>query len=579
MRRPLARIARSRGAPAGLAQALVAAAVAACTTQPPLPRAPMSAPAPCPTAPPVAAPAPPERGWPEGLAKALEGRGDPHTQPVLLSPDARGRARWLAFVGTPAVAWGAWRVTVSADATEVEPVAEWPVGVRVLGAVVEAGVAYVLLESVDVLDQPPGMRAVWIDAAGGPSSPFEASPMALADVRTLDDLADRVKRRPPNDGDGTGLLAALRSASASTVTLASSLAREGADVRLAWQGLFAQAIGHLDADTASSSLLAGSVIAVMRDALATQACGHDACETWTDGARAIVRFVRQDGRWVVRAILEDAPGARSQPGASPPHQVATTGATETESLLRARARRVDGVLGQAPLTAGGGTIGVGLTDLAPGIPVVAVIEGEAAHLFPIEVSVVRAEGPEARWTAAFADVDGDGRTDVILRYTGVDASGDATSWTQAFVAPPPSVQASSLSPDLATALVLMDAKDMDGAAHAATSIAPKGVTREDACRLLADASTPAGFRRQAAPDARLLQFDEPGLPTWRPKVVSAVKASADDLRGLGAHCTELACNPTRPYCAWIAGADSEHLWFGWHDGRPEIVGAASYEGE
>jgi hypothetical protein len=526
----------------------------------------------------------PATAWPEALAIALAGRGEPHVQPVALPRDSRGRARWLAFVGTRDVAWGAWHVTRAEDGTtEVDPIEHWPAGVRVVGAVVDGGAAYVLLESVAVLDQPSGLRATWIDgwsATGGAATPFEASPMALVDVRTVAELASRVSHPPRVEHDAGALLTALRAASASTTTLASALAREGADVRVAWQSLFAQRIGHLDAETAASSLLAGSVLAVMREALATQACGLDACEAWTDGVRAVVRFVWQDGRWAVSGVIEDAPAVRSLMGTSPPREVPpATDATDTESLVRARARQVLRVLGQAPLMSDGGTIGVALTDLAPDTPVVAVREGDAARVFVIDASAVRAEGNDVRWDAAFADVDGDGRTDVVLRWSGTGPGGVALSWTQVFVAPPPSVQAPSMAPDLPTALALMDARDVGEAAHLAVSTAARGMSREDACRLLTDAATPAGFRKQAAPDARLLQFDEPGMPTWRPKVIPVAKLTLDDLRGLGEHCAELACSATRPYCAWTGGADSEHLWFDWRGGRPEIVGVASYEGE
>jgi hypothetical protein len=510
----------------------------------------------------------------------MAGHGAPHAQPVALPPDARGRSRWLAFVGTHDVAWGAWRIAVGADgAAEIDPVTTWPTGVRVVGAVVEGGLAYVLLESLGVLDQPAGLRAVWIDAAAGPS-PFEASPMALSDVRTIAELASRVKHAPPAESDPGGPLAALRAASASTATLASSLAREGADVRIVWQSLFTQPIGRLDADAAGPSFLAASVVGAMRDSLATQACGADACEGWTDGVRTIVRFVRQDGRWAVRSILEDAQAPRATPGASPPRAVLQSADTaETEALLRARARKVDRVLGQAPLTADGGTIGVAMTDMSPGGPVVAVREGHAARVFAIDAAAVRAEGPGIAWEAAFADVDGDGRTDVVLRWSSAGPGGAALAWTQAFLAPPPTVQASLLSPDLASALALMDAPDLEGAVRAAAALPPQGVARDEACRLLADATTPAGLRRQASPEARILQFEEPGLPTWRPKVIPASKVAPDDLRSLSAHCADLACSAARPYCAWTGGADSEHLWFGWRDGRPEIVGAAAYEGE
>jgi hypothetical protein len=469
---------------------------------------------------------------------------------------------------------------VAADGTaEMEPVEHWPTGVKVVGGLVEGGVAYVLLESLGVLDQPSGLHGAWIDSRG-PRSPFEASPMALSDVREMGELASRVKRAPPVERDTAALVGVLRGASASTATLASSLAKEGADVRIAWQSLFTQRVGHLDADGAASSPLAGAVLAILRDALATQACGPESCEAWSDGGRSIVRFIRQDERWVLREIIEDAPIARSAAIASAPRAVAALeDPNETESLLRARARQVKQLLGQAPLASSGGSIGVGLTDLAPNLPVVVVREGSAARMFVIDAGAVRSEGGEAHWDAAFADIDGDGRTDVVVRMTGDGAGGLPVAWTQAFLAPPPSVQASSLEADLASALALMSSPDVASAARTATSMPFRGVAHEDACRLLATASTPPGFRRQAAPDARLLHFDEPGMPTWRPKIVPLGKLAVDDVRGIGAHCAELACSATRPYCAWIGGADSEHFWFDWRDGRLEITGAADYDGE
>jgi hypothetical protein len=518
--------------------------------------------------------------WPQAVARAFAGHGEPHAQLISLPRDARGRSRWLAFSGTPEVAWGAWRIARAEDGTtEIEPVAHWPSGVRVLGGVVEAGVAYVLLESVGVLDQPSGLRAAWIDT-GGPLSPFEASPMALTDVRDAEELAARIKRPPPPEHDPAALLAALHAASASTSALAGALAREGADVRIAWQSLFTQRVGHLDADGAATSPLSSAMLAVVRDAFATQACGVDACEAWTDGGRAVVRFARQDGRWVVHAVIEDAPVTRSPAATSAPRAVPpSTDTTETQTLLAARAREVREVLGQAQLSSSGGTIGVGLTDLAPDAPVVVVREGAALRLFAIDAGAVRAEVGDARWEAAFADVDGDGRTDVVVRLSGTGAGGLPLAWTQAFLAPAPSTQVSALEADLASALAVMDTTDVGAAARAAASIPMRAVAHDDACRLLAAATTPAGFRRHAASDARLIHFDEPGMPTWRPKVVPLGKLLADDLRGISAHCAELACSAIRPYCEWNGGSDWAHFWFGWSDSRLQILGAADYDGE
>jgi hypothetical protein len=534
----------------------------------------------------VAAPPPAPPVWSPPLADALKGRGAPHAQPIPLPRDGQGRERWLAFVGTDDVALGAWRVTLGPDgSSQVEAVERWPTGVRVVGGLVDAGVAYVLLESVGVLDQPAGLRAAWIDS-GPHASAFDASPLALADVHDVGDLAARVAHPPAapaaagaTERNAVALLSTLRAASTSTATLVRTLAAEGAEVGVAWQSTFVQHVGHLDGQGSDPSPLAERALTVVRAALTTQACGADSCEAWTDAGRAVVRFVVQGGRWVIRALIEDAPLTRGPSGAAPRVVQASADTTATESLLHARAREVKQVLGEAPLTAGGGTIGVGLTDLTPDAPVIATQEGAAARVFPVDAGSVRAEAAEARWESAFADVDGDGRTDVVIRMSGKRPDGSPVGWTQVFLAPAASVQATSVEADVATALATMDAADAPAAAQAATSLQRGGVSREDACRVLSAASTPAGFRRVAAPGARVLLFDQPGMPTWRPKVVTAAKLGADDVRGLGAHCAEMVCSPTRPYCFWASGADSLHAWFVGPASQLMLAGAADYQGE
>lgn len=520
--------------------------------------------------------------WPDALAPAMQGRGDPHAQPIPLPRDARGQERWLVFVGTNDVAAGAWRVTRALNGeTQVDALEPWPTGVRVVGGVVDAGVAYVLLESVGVLDQPAGLHGVWIDN-GTQRSPFDASPLALADVQDATELAARVAH-PPAFGScertSVALLSTLRAASASTEMLARSLAAEGADVGVVWQSTFVQHVARLDGEGSGPSPMADHALAIVRAALTTQACGADSCEAWTDTGHAVVRFAVQGGRWVVRSILEDAPVARGSTAGTPHEVERSPSTTSTESLLRSRARQVGDVIGEAPLTAEGGTIGVGWTDRSRDTPVVAVREGAVTRIFGIDAGAARAEVADARWDAAFADVDGDGRTDVVVRMTGSRTDGSPLAWTQTFLAPPASVQVTSLEPDLATSLATMDAPDVRTAARAAVSLAHGPVAHDEACRVLSAASTPAGFRRIAAPDARVLLFDEPGMPTWRPKIVPLSKIGADDVRGLGAHCAELACSPTRPYCSWSSGPDSLHAWFVGRDAQLMLAGVADYQGE
>jgi hypothetical protein len=247
-------------------------------------------------------------------------------------------------------------------------------------------------------------------------------------------------------------------------------------------------------------------------------------------------------------------------------------------LLHARAREVTHVLGEAPLSATGGTLGVGFTDLSPDAPVIALREGAVGRTFVVDQVAAHKPWTDERWDAAFADVDGDGRTDVILRLEGQRA-GVAAAWTQAYLTPPASVQARAPKPDLASAFALLEARDVKGAAQLAVALPSRAVTRDEACRVAATASAPAGFRRVAAGDARLLRFDQPGMPTWLPKIVPASKVTLDDVRSLGAHCAEMTCSPTRPYCGWSGGTDSQHLWFGVHAGELSLTGAADYDGE
>ena len=491
-----------------------------------------------------------------------------------------GSDHWLAFTGPSEVALGAWSVSAPADGkVELQPLASWPVGVRVVSELVDEHVAYVILETLGVLDQPAGLRAAWSMSTDG-ASPFEASPLALGDVRDADDLAERLKNPPPvasTQRNASSLMATLRAASANKEALSKALADEGLDIGVCWQGLFVQRVHHLDAQTFSASNDAAEVLAVVREALATHACGADACEAWTAHGRAVVRLVVEGGRWALRAVIEDASAARGS-GNGAPHEVQTKqDPAATRAYLNARTRTSE-ILGEASLDDLGGTIGVAMTDLEPDAPAVVVQQGLATRLFVLPVGSLRAAAGDAHWETAFADVNGDGRTDVVVRMVGQHADGPL-SWTQAFLAPEPSVQETSLESDLPSALAVMDASSAADAAHLAVAIPQRAVSHDDACRVMAVARTPAGLRRVAAPDARLLRFDDPGLPTWRPHVVSLDHVTPDDARDLGMHCAELTCDARRPYCSWSVGTDSQHAWFGWRDDRLQLLGAADYVGE
>jgi hypothetical protein len=519
------------------------------------------------------------------LTAALAGRGSSHGEPIVLGKDSDGRDRWLAFVGTDEVALGAWRVSAGSDGNaQIEPVTRWPTGVRVLGGVTRGGAAYVLLESLGVLDQPPGLRGVWTGLPDR-SAVHDTSPLAFAGVQEVAEIDARLDGMPPPaaslERNASTLLATLQAASGSTQALGRELSAGGADVQIAWQTLFARTLGHIEAGSAPPDKETGErALGLIRDVLETQACGIDACEAWTDRGRSVVRFASHDGRWGIRSLIEESPVVPSPPGRLPPREVEASPGTEaTTSLLDARVKEVRQVLGQAPLQAEGGTIGVALTDASPDAPSVVVREGLAGRVFGLDVGPIRAQAQEATWDASFADVDGDGRTDVALRMKGSRADGTPLSWTQVFLAPPPSVQSTSLQADLASALAVMDAADTKAAARAASTLPARAVTHDEACQVLASATTLAGFRKAATPGARLLLFQEPGRPTWRPKIVPLAKIAAGDVHGFASHCAEMTCDKTRPYCSYSVPGDSLHVWFAWNGGKLEIDGVADYSGE
>jgi hypothetical protein len=526
-------------------------------------------------------------GWPAPLAAVLARHGAPHGEAISLGHDSGGRDLWLGFVGTDEVALGAWRVTLASDGkAQVEPVARWPTGVRVLGGVERSGVAYVLMESLAVLDQPAGLRGVWTglaDRAAAP--PTDASPLAFDDVTEVADIAARLDSMPPPaaslERNAGTLLETLRAASASPQALVRELPKEGADLQTAWQTVFVRTVAHIGAGGgAPDKEVADRALGLVRDVLGTQACGLDECEAWTDKGRSVVRFESRDGRWMIRSLIEDATVTPAAAGRTPAREVESSpDADATRALLEMRVNDVRQILGQAPLDAEGDTIGVALTDASPDSPSLALREGLAGRVFGLDVGPVRAHVQDATWDASFADVDGDGRTDVALHMRGSRADGTPLAWTQVFLAPPPSVQSSSVEPDLASAFAVMDAPDARSAARIAASLPARAVTREEACKVLASATTLAGFHRAATPTARLLLFQEPGRPTWRPKVVPLAKIAAGDVHGFAAHCAEMTCDRTRPYCSYSVPGDSLHVWFAWTGGRLAIEGVADYSGE
>jgi hypothetical protein len=191
---------------------------------------------------------------------------------------------------------------------------------------------------------------------------------------------------------------------------------------------------------------------------------------------------------------------------------------------------------------------------------------------------VDANATETRFEARFADVDGDGRTDAIVRGAGRSLDGTPLVFTQAFLAPPPSVNAPDMLGDHGSELALMNAPSIDAAVAAALAVPARGVAVADACKLLGGADKLAAFRKIATADVRVLTFEEPMLPTYRQRVVTESKLRQDDVKDAGKRCKELECSGARPFCTYTDGPYSEVYWFTWDKSALRLAGAAFYTG-
>jgi hypothetical protein len=507
---------------------------------------------------------------------AVRARGSLHGEPVRIPAAGKTPERWLVFLGTPDVATSAWYVTPGDPKNELAPVDRWPAGARVVGSVVRDGRAFVLLESVALLDQPAGLRGVWVDGNGDP----------FAGVRELPELERRVdalQSAPATpSADAADRIAALRAAGQSDAALARALAGDGAELVEVWQSTFLRGTGRVDASSLSASPRAQELVRIVRDAAEDDRCHGEVCETEMPAGTAKVVLAAQGGHYVIRAFRIDALPPPSVFG-TPRAVAASATTTSTEQVLTSQVRTAREIVGEAPLYPSGksdlATLGVAVTDRECNGPAVVLHDGPFARVFPLSsLCMVAARLSPPRLEARFADVDGDGRTDAIVRLSGrdaADASSD-TSLIQVFLAPGATVQADEMTADHATELALLSVPTIDDAVKAVLAVPTHGTTTKDACRVLAGTSSLPAFRRASSTDVRVLFFDEPSMPTYRARVVPERNLVPDDVKLSGKECGDLECNPSRPVCA--SDDDDAFYWFTWMGGQLRLAGAAFYSG-
>jgi hypothetical protein len=555
----------------------------------------------------------------DALAEVRD-RGPMHIPPIHLPARAEVPERWLVVLGAPEMARAAWLVTPGALHDPLRSVEGWPVGVRVVGSIVRDSVAYLLLDSVALLDQPAGMRAVWFDGFGSPSPLTLAPPSALRDVGDLDELARRVDATraaaaqenasdPPTPAEEDppygALMAASKKAAKSEAALAAGISEQGVDFYAEWQATFRKLEERAATERALSTPRGRQIAGLLKDVIKSDRCEGDACEAETDLGRAALRFAPEKGKWAIRAVEREAVPVRG-PAPTVAHAVPQTGSlAATKSVLREQVRRTKEILGEAPLQTGprargdgSATIGVAVTDLDEGGLAAVLHDGDYARVLPLaSLGPVAAELVDERWEARFADVDGDGRTDAVVRGSGRGSDGAPLAFAQVLLTPPASVQGDEMTVDHASDVAVLQATTVDLAVQAALAVPSRGVSVEEACSLLGRlhwTSAKDDLRAIATDDARVLAFDDPSLPTWRARVVPIADVDADDIRQTslvrahydwesGRRCKELVCAPGRPVC-WVAdGVWAEYFWFAWPGAegpaaKPKLQAAAFWSG-
>ena len=410
----------------------------------------------------------------------------------------------------------------------------------------QGGVAYVLLESARRCStSPAGLRGVWIDG-GARRSPFDASPLALADVRDVDDLAARVAQPPARRLGRAQRRRAPRHAARRQRLDVDARARRSPPKEPTWASSGSRTfVQHVGAPRRRGRRrprpLADRALADRARRAETQACGIDACEAWTD-ARARRRALRRAGRALghPRAILEDAP-VRPRPAADAGRRARCDASADGDGDRRrccARARaRSSQVLGEAPLTAAGGTIGVGADRPRPGRAGRRRARGRRVARLPRSTRDARADADRR---ALGRGVRRRRRRRAHRRgrcaWTARARTGPRLAWTQAFLAPsavgagrrrsrrtsrrrsPPWTRPTRAPPRAPPT-------SLPGARRRARRRVPPARCRR---------APPPASAAWPSPDARVLLFDEPGHADVACRRSSrSAKIGADDVRGLG----------------------------------------------
>ena len=465
------------------------------------------------------------------------------------------------------------------DEPTIERLPGFPRAARALFAKASKDELFLMLESVAALDQPAGARGVfrvWLSRAARTTNPSLDRARHLTRATDAADLAARVENGPPDIPGGVASGDALHEEAALAALVARrdldrAIAAEGLDLVRQYQNELLAPPVHLARGAVAASPRSREIRAILRAAAQAKNCGHGWCTATTDdGVSHSVQLVQEGAARRVATIVTDrtAPTAPTSPRNGTVVEAArSVTATETALALFTEAGPAR-VVGEAPLTSSGGTVGVA----AVGQELQLVVrDGGYWATHTLFTRTDDGPSPEVR----FADFDGDGRTDVAIRIV-TELGGRAIPIDRAFLTPR-LVDPFELA-DAASAFAMLRKTTLDASVRAALEVPSRGATREQVCKLLSSIRAPADVARASLPGAPLVSYTEPGMLSFSLSSKHARDATAADVQSLRLPCENLVCEPTRPVCTWAMPPTLDYFWLAWENGRLRFSAIALYTG-
>jgi hypothetical protein len=495
-------------------------------------------------------------------------RQPPHTLPTdaiaklgpLHAPPIDLGVAWLVLVGPKEGLRFAWLV---ADGERPAPIDGFPTAARLVAHATMGHAAHLLLESVGVLDQPAGLRAVVRVDADASWFPGDGLEMDLADAGPST-LAERVRKRTSASPPSTSLDARLaRHANGDWVAVTPNdvpavLAPGGATIARMWQRTFTQPTGKkVDAKSFATAPEAPAIASLLNAEATTPSYPDRPLRVPNSemGSPHLGAIEVDDAGLVTAVHLHAFPDPVVKPVPAP---APTLGQPLAPATLAQMPWPYDpaAIQRSAELSTATGTVAFASDDVET---TVMFVDGAFATARTL---------PGTAIDFRFVDIDGDGRVDLLLRSN--------EEPFRLFLA---RRSVHERQDDWARNLAMIGARDFDAAIAAARAVVRRGVDRRAACKLLTAIRSPAAFRAAATKRGARIRFESPNDPIRAPFVIPAAKLTTDDVGALGAGCEQLYCDAASPFCqSTHQGPDNEHYVFTWEKGALRLLFATAYTG-